>query len=39
LVAAGVAVGVFYALGRNLLAGVVAGGGVLALLGGGFAVL
>lgn len=38
LVAAGVAVAVFYALGRNLLAGVVAGGGALALLAGGFAV-
>jgi branched-subunit amino acid transport protein len=38
LIAAGVAVGVFYALGRSLLAGVVAGGGALALLAGGFAV-
>jgi branched-subunit amino acid transport protein len=38
LIAAGVAVGVFYALRRNLLAGVVAGSGALALLAGGFAV-
>jgi branched-subunit amino acid transport protein len=38
LIAAGVAVAVFYALGRNLLAGVIAGGGILALLAGGLAV-
>jgi branched-subunit amino acid transport protein len=38
LIAAAVGAAVFYAFGRNLLAGVVAGGGVLALLAGGFAV-
>lgn len=38
LIAAGIAIAVFYALGRNLLAGVVAGGAILALLATGFAV-
>jgi branched-subunit amino acid transport protein len=38
LAAAGAAVVVFYACGRNLLAGVIAGGGILALLAGGLAV-
>lgn len=34
LAAAGIAVAVFFVLGRNLVAGVIAGGGALALLAG-----
>ncbi len=39
LIAAGVAVAVFFAFRRNLAAGVIAGGGALALLAAGVAVL